>query len=94
MARLHDGHHRLRPPRRAERVPRRAAQSDGAWNAAHFKNPNTTAWSTEYAAALDVDAQRAAAEKIQELLLDETPMIFPYFYYFLTATKKNVGRRQ
>ena len=36
-------------------------------------------------------AQRAAAKKIQELLLDETPIIYAYFYYFLTGTKKNVG---
>jgi len=36
-------------------------------------------------------AQRASAKKIQELLLDETPIIYPYFYFFLTGTKKNVG---
>ena len=38
VAGLDHRHHRLRPPRRAERVPRRAAQSKGTWNAAHFKN--------------------------------------------------------
>ena len=36
-------------------------------------------------------SQKAAAQKIQTLLLDETPNIYAYFYYFLTGTKKNVG---
>jgi peptide/nickel transport system substrate-binding protein len=45
----------------------------------------------DYVAALDIQSQRAAARKIQELLLDETPNLYTYFYYFLTGTKKNVG---
>ncbi len=66
-------------------------ESSGTWNSAHFKNPEYDSLVAEYTAALDVDAQRTAAGKIQQLLLDETPVIFPYFYYFLTATKKNVA---
>ncbi len=45
----------------------------------------------DYVAALDLQAQRAAAAKIQNLLLDETPNIYAYFYFFLTGTKKNIG---
>ena len=29
-------------------------------------------------------------QQIQKLLLDETPIIFSYFYNFLTATAKNL----
>jgi peptide/nickel transport system substrate-binding protein len=65
--------------------------SDGVWNAAHFKNPTYDGLFKDYVAALDIGAQRAAAAKIQNLLLDETPNIYAYFYYFLTGTKKNVG---
>jgi peptide/nickel transport system substrate-binding protein len=66
-------------------------QSKGVWNAAHFKNPTYDSLVKDYVQALDIGSQRAAAKKIQELLLDETPNIYPYFYFFLTGTKKNVG---
>jgi peptide/nickel transport system substrate-binding protein len=43
-----------------------------------------------YVGALDLESQRAAAGKIQRLLLDETPIIFGYFYDYLAVTAKNV----
>jgi peptide/nickel transport system substrate-binding protein len=64
--------------------------SDGTWNGAHFKNSEYDKLVAGYIVALDIDAQRAAAGKIQRLLLDETPILFVYFYDFLTATKKGV----
>jgi peptide/nickel transport system substrate-binding protein len=63
--------------------------SKGTWNSAHFRNKEYDALVREYIAALDLEAQRSAAGKIQRLLLDETPIIFPYFYYYLFAVKKN-----
>ncbi|MBV9007034.1 MAG: ABC transporter substrate-binding protein [Solirubrobacterales bacterium] len=65
--------------------------SKGPWNAAHFKNPQYDRLVARYVAALDLGAQRAAAGQIQELLLDETPVMFPYFYYFLTGARLNVS---
>jgi peptide/nickel transport system substrate-binding protein len=65
--------------------------SKGVWNAAHFKNPTYDGLMKDYISSLDIGAQRAAAAKIQNLLLDETPNIYAYFYYFLTGTRKNVG---
>jgi peptide/nickel transport system substrate-binding protein len=62
--------------------------SEGTWNAAHFKNAEMDALVKGYIASLDLESQRAAAGKIQHLLLDETPVIFAYFYDFLTAVKK------
>ena len=62
----------------------------GVWNSAHFKNDDYDALVREYVAALDVDSQRGVAKQIQELLLDETPIIFPYFYYFLAAAKPSL----
>jgi peptide/nickel transport system substrate-binding protein len=64
-----------------------ALSSDGPWNGAHFKNPTYDDLVAQYVAALDLDAQRAVAKQIQELLLDETPIVFPYFYYFLSGAK-------
>ncbi|TGQ68491.1 ABC transporter substrate-binding protein [Mesorhizobium sp. M00.F.Ca.ET.186.01.1.1] len=65
-------------------------KSDGTWNAAHFKNKDYDALATSYIAALDLEAQKATAGKIQNLLLEETPVIFGYFYDYLTATAKGV----
>jgi peptide/nickel transport system substrate-binding protein len=67
-----------------------ALGSKGTWNAAHFKNPTLDGLIVDYVSALDIDSQKAAARKIEELLLDETPVIFPYFYFHLSATRSNV----
>jgi len=64
-------------------------KSDGAWNAAHFKNPDYDALLVDYGNARDLQAQRIAAGKIQALLLDETPEIISYFsqYSRIASTK-------
>lgn len=64
--------------------------SGGAWNAAHFKNPDYDKLVAHYVAATDLGVQREAAGKIQRLLLDETPIVYAYFYDYLTATAKDV----
>ena len=68
-----------------------ALGSKGPWNAPHFKNPTFDKLLADYVAAFDLDSQRAVASQIQELLLDETPAIFPYFYYHLAAAKSVEG---
>ena len=62
----------------------------GVWNSAHFKNDTYDGLVRDYVAALDLDSQRGVAKQIEELLLDETPIIFPYFYYFLAAAKPSL----
>ncbi|MGH6894892.1 MAG: ABC transporter substrate-binding protein, partial [Dongiaceae bacterium] len=66
-------------------------RSDGTWNSAHFKNAEYDTLVTGYIASLDLESQRATAGKIQTLLLDETPILFTYFYDFLTATKEGAA---
>jgi peptide/nickel transport system substrate-binding protein len=65
--------------------------STGTWNSAHFNNPAYDTLVKGYIAALDLESQRATAGKIQTLLLDETPVIFSYFYDFLTVTRQGVA---
>jgi peptide/nickel transport system substrate-binding protein len=65
--------------------------SEGTWNSAHFKNPEYDRLVASYIASLDLESQRATAGQIQRLLLDETPLMFVYFYDFLTATKKGAS---
>jgi peptide/nickel transport system substrate-binding protein len=64
--------------------------SNGAWNAAHFRNPEYDKLVASYIAAIDLSTQRDIAGKIQKLLLDETPVIIPYFYDYLCATGPTV----
>lgn len=64
--------------------------SDGTWNAAHFKSAEYDTLAKGYIAALDLESQKRTASKIQRLLLEETPVIFGYFFDFLTATAKGV----
>jgi peptide/nickel transport system substrate-binding protein len=62
----------------------------GVWNAARFSNSAYDKLSREFVAAADLSTQRRLAGQIERLLLDETPIIFAYFYSYLTATQKNV----
>ena len=64
--------------------------SNGSWNAAHFKNAEYDRLVAAYVAAIDLPTQRATAGKIQRLLLEETPIIIPYFYDYLCATGPTV----
>jgi peptide/nickel transport system substrate-binding protein len=65
-------------------------RSDGAWNAAHFKNATYDGLVGRYAKALDIGAQRHIAGQIEQLLLDETPMIISYFPDLLVPVRKGV----
>jgi peptide/nickel transport system substrate-binding protein len=68
-----------------------AKTGTGNWNAARFNNPTYDKLVTDYIAAVDLTSQRRIAGQIERLLLDETPVIFAYFYDYLTATAKNVS---
>ena len=65
--------------------------SDGTWNGAHFRNKRYDRLVKDYTAAVDLDVQRRTSAQIQELLLDETPILFPYFYYFLSGQKDYIA---
>jgi peptide/nickel transport system substrate-binding protein len=65
--------------------------STGTWNAAHFKDPAYDALVAQYVAAVDLQSQKTVAGKIEQMLLDETPIILPYFFNFLTATATNIS---
>jgi peptide/nickel transport system substrate-binding protein len=64
--------------------------SAGTFNAAHFKNAEYDRLAASYIAALEPAAQRAAATRIQRLLLEETPIITAYFYDWLSVTAKHI----
>lgn len=64
--------------------------SEGTWNAAHYKNPEYDKLVADYIAAVDLQTQQQLAGGIQQKLLDDSPIIFSYFYNFLSATRAGV----
>jgi peptide/nickel transport system substrate-binding protein len=67
-----------------------AKTGTGPWNAAHFNNKQYDKLVGQYIASADLSSQRQLAGQIETLLLDQTPVIFGYFYNYLAATAKNV----
>ena len=67
-----------------------AKTGTGTWNAAHFANAQYDKLVAQYIAASDLGTQKTLAGQIETLLLAETPIIFGYFYNYLTATTKGV----
>jgi peptide/nickel transport system substrate-binding protein len=63
---------------------------EGAWNAARFNDPTYNKLSKQFIATVDLQSQKNLAGQIEMLLLDETPIIWAYFYNYLSATQKNV----
>ncbi len=67
-----------------------AKTGTGAWNAARFNNSQYDSLVAQYVAAPDLSTQRSIAGQIETLLLSETPIIYAYFYNYLTATAMGV----
>jgi peptide/nickel transport system substrate-binding protein len=68
-----------------------AKTGTGSWNAAHFNNSQYDKLAAQYIAALDLSTQRQIAGNIETLLLNDTPIVYAYFYNYLTAWAKNVS---
>jgi peptide/nickel transport system substrate-binding protein len=64
--------------------------SKGVWNASHFKNPQLDSLYKQFVAAVDLTTQMKLSGQMQTLLLNETPLIIPYFEDELNATLPNV----
>ena len=67
-----------------------AKTGTGSWNGAHFSNAQYDKLSAQYTAASDLGTQKSLAGQIEKLLLDQTPIIFGYFYNYLAATAQGV----
>jgi peptide/nickel transport system substrate-binding protein len=67
-----------------------ALEYAGVWNAAHYNNPAFDAVAKKYVAAISLTDQKTYAKQGEQILLQDTPVIFPYFYNYLAAGAKNV----
>ena len=68
-----------------------ATTGTGSWNAAHFNNPQYDSLVAQYIAAVDLSTQQSVAGQIETLLLEQTPIIYGYFYNYLSATTTGVS---
>jgi peptide/nickel transport system substrate-binding protein len=67
-----------------------ALKSGGVWNAARYTNRTFDRMVADFVAAPSVGEQRRHARRIQTHLLDETPVIYSYFYNFIAAASPKV----
>ena len=92
VAGLDHGHHRLRPPRRAERVPRRAAAEQGRVERGALQEPDVRR-ARRRTTSRRSTCRRSGRRRRRSRSCCSTRRrsSITYFYYFLTGTKKNVG---
>ena len=62
----------------------------GVWDASHYSNPKFDATVKQYLASPTFKGQNKAATAMQQILLHDTPVVFPYFYFYLAAGSKKV----
>lgn len=67
-----------------------ALQTGGVWNAAHYSNPQFDAAAKGFIGAISIEDQRRYSKQAETILLQDTPVLFPYFYEYLAAGTKNI----
>lgn len=68
----------------------RAYKSTGDWNAAHYKSATFDAAADKFMTSADFAVQQEASKEIQEILLDDTPIITPYFANTITPVSNKL----
>jgi peptide/nickel transport system substrate-binding protein len=62
-----------------------ALKTGGAWNSSQYASPEFDAAFAAFQASLGEEAQTAAAKTLEEIMLEDTPVVVPYFYYYISA---------
>jgi peptide/nickel transport system substrate-binding protein len=68
-----------------------AKTGTGSWNAAHFSDSHYDKLAQQYIASSNQTTQRQVAGQIETVLLSQTPVIYGYFYNYLSAWAKSVS---
>ncbi len=63
----------------------------GVWNAAHYSNKKFDGFVRSFLAATTKVEQEKYVKEMSAILLHDTPVVIPYFYYYLSAGSKAVG---
>ncbi len=67
-----------------------AIATGGVWNAAHYSNTALDGVIKTYLGSSDLTTQRAASKQIQQILLDDSPIVFGYFLNTLDVARKGL----
>lgn len=62
----------------------------GVWNAAHYRSARYDRLVRDFSATVSAARRKAISRQIQLLLLADTPIVFSYFYSYMTAARKSV----
>jgi peptide/nickel transport system substrate-binding protein len=62
-----------------------ALATNGIWNSSQYSSAEFDAAFAEYQSAVGLEAQSAAATKLEEILVEDTPIIVPYFYNYISG---------
>ncbi len=67
-----------------------AVKTGGVWNAAQYSNKELDAQIATYIGSPDVSVQKATSKKIQETMLEDSPIGFVYFGSTLDVSRKGI----
>jgi peptide/nickel transport system substrate-binding protein len=62
-----------------------ALSTHGVWNSSQYSSPAFDQAFSDFQTSVGVDAQKAACNKIETILVEDTPISVPYFYNYLTG---------
>jgi peptide/nickel transport system substrate-binding protein len=68
----------------------RALATDGDWNSSNYSSSEFDALFKQYQASVTVDDQKAAVGQIQQLLHEDAPALYPFFYDHLGGHDESV----
>lgn len=71
-----------------------ALSTGGVWNSSNWANSDFDALLSQYRTSVSVDDQKAAVTSIAELMHEESPALYPYFYNYLSGHDNNVSGMQ
>jgi len=66
-----------------------ALKTKGIWNSSQYSSAAFDQAFTDFQTAVGVDAQKAACNKIETILLEDTPIGLPYFYNYFGGSSKS-----
>jgi len=68
-----------------------ALATGGVWNSSNYTNSEFDQRLQEYRGSVDVDGQKRAIGEIQKILWNDVPVIYPYFYNYLSGHDNSVS---
>ncbi len=69
----------------------RALETDGDWNSSNYASPQFDQLFADYQSAVDVAGQKAAVGQIQQLLHEDAPALYPFFFDYLSGHDASVS---